>query len=355
MDKKELDQITLLLDYLLERDDPRQRQKTEKLIVADDKVRKLFHALKNTLNPLSELEDEAPPLGLAERTVRFVMQKEQERSVAASIAQPTILLDNGDVRRDRSGSRWRWVLGNVRDIVAVAACLLLVYMLLGPSIRMARQRSQQMTCANQLSTLGSAWNTYANDNNGWYPYLPRTEGMPWASIGQQGEQNVSNTRDAYLLVRLGYLKPEQFLCPGVDNKQVRLQLRIDPQKFKQLQDFLGREFVNYSFRLIISPRPLTADQLSSVIPIASDQNPIFVGFGNSNITEIDLTQNTGLLQENSPNHSKMGQNLLFKDNHVEFKQNRFFGPGGDDGFTINETMLYRGREYPKSNKDIFIH
>jgi len=350
MDKKDLDQITPLLDYLFERDEPQQRQQTEKLILADEKVRKLFSALKKSLDPLSELEDEAPPLGLAERTVRFVVQKEQERSVAASIAQPTILLDKGDIRRDRSGSRLRWVLGNIRDVVAVAACILLVYTLLGPSIKMARQKSQQMTCANQLSMLGSAWNNYAMDNNGLYPYLPRTEQM----AGQQGNQLVSNTRDGYLLVRLGYLQPEAFLCPGVDNKNVRLQLRINPEKFKELNDFLGREYVNYSFRLIVSPGPLTAEQLNSAIPIASDQNPIFAGFDNNNMNEIDLTKNTGLLQENSPNHGKLGQNLLFPDNSVRFFQNRFFGPGGDDGFTIDQTMLYRGLEFPKSDKDIFI-
>jgi len=358
MDKKELDQITPLLDYLFERDDPQERQKTEKLILEDEKVRKLFQALKKSLDPLSELPEEAPPLGLAERTVRFVIQKEQERSVAASIAQPTILLDKGDIRRkrDRSGSRLWWVLGNVRDVVAVAACILLVFTLLRPTLQMARQRSQQMTCASQMSALGSALSNYAADNNSLFPYLPRPEGM----AGQQGNQNVSNTRDGYLLVRLGYLQPEVFLCPGVDNKKVRLQLRINPQKFKELNDFLGREYVNYSFRLIVSPRPLTAEQLNSAIPIASDQNPIFAEFETKKLSEIDLTQtsNAKLLQDNSPNHSKMdqnlGQNLLYPDQSVRFLDHRFFGPGGDDGFTIDQTMLYRGWEFPKSEKDIFI-
>jgi len=348
MDKKELDRITPLLDYLFERDDPQQHQQTEKLILADEKVRKLFHALKNTLDPLSHLEDETPPLGLAERTVRFVAQKEQERCVAAKIAQPTILLDKGDAarERDRSGSRLRWVLGNVRDVVAVAACILLVFTLLRPSLQSARQKAQQITCANQLSMLGSAWNNYAADNKGMYPYSPRTAGM--------SGQHVSNTRDGYLLVKLGYIQPEAFLCPGVDNSKVRVQLKIDPQKFKELNDFLGREYVNYSFRLIVSPGPLTAEQINNSIPIASDQNPIFVDFDHNKMTEIDLTKNTSLLQENSPNHGKLGQNLLFPDNSVRFFTDRFFGPGGDDGFTIDQTKIYHGWEFPKSDKDIFI-
>ncbi|MCP4707516.1 MAG: DUF1559 domain-containing protein [Planctomycetes bacterium] len=346
MDKKDLDHIPALLDYLFGRDEPQQRQKIEKLILADEKVRKLFYALKNTLDPLSELPEEAPPLGLAERTLKFVTQKEQECSVAASIAQPTILLDKGDMRRDRSGSRLRWVLGNVRDVVAVAACILLVFTLLRPTLQMARQKSQQMTCSNQLSAMGTALNNYAVDYNGLYPYLPRSEGMTG--------QHVSNTQGGYLLVRLGYLQPEKFLCPGVDSQKVRVQLRINPQKFKELNDFLSREYVNYSFRLIVSPQPFPAEMLNSAIPIASDQNPIFVGFDSSKMPEIDLTKNTSLLQENSPNHGKLGQNLLFPDNSVRFFTDRFFGPGGDDGFTIDQTMLYRGWEFPKSDKDIFI-
>jgi len=359
MGTKDLEKLPLLLDYLFNLDDAEQRRQTEQLIAEDENIRQLYDFLRRTIEPLEAWRDETPPAGLADRTMQYI--KDQEGSGRWVQASAALLARRAEEVYSQAaaanGSRVRWVLHNLRDLAAAAACIIFVFMLLQPSFQGARRRAQQLACANQLGRIGFASSNYALDNNGYLPHLPRSPGATWWSVGQQGEQNVSNTRDAFLLVKLGYLKPKVFLCPGADNRSVQFRLEIDPQRNKAMQDFLGREYINYSFRLLISDQPITRENLDTAVPVTSDINPIFAHFDSGKSVELSLSADDPLLRANSPNHANRGQNLLFPDGSVRFFADRFYqtGPERDDIFTIRATIHYRGTELPKSERDIFIH
>ncbi|MFC1783722.1 hypothetical protein ACFL02_09095 [Planctomycetota bacterium] len=355
MKKQDLDKVPQLLDYLLNLDAPDQHRQTEQLIAQNENIRQLYDILRQNLALLDNWRDETAPESLAEGTLKYVEEQEKARKWASAPADFVAHRIEQEVPKDAIsyGSRSRWVLHNLRDIIAVAASIMLVMGLLHPAFRNARLRSQQLACANQLGRIGFASNNYASDNNGYLPRLPRQPGDKWWSVGQQG----SNSSNTYLLVRQGYLPAQVFLCPGVDNKSVQLRLQINPQQLKTMHDFPGRGYVNYSFRLIVSSQPLTRDNINNVLPIVSDQNPIFARFNSEKSTELDLTQNKTLLMSNSPNHANRGQNLLFPDGSVRFVTDRLYqsGPDRDDIFTIRAIFRYSGTEMPKSDRDIFIH
>ena len=70
--------------------------------------------------------------------------------------------------------------------------------------------------------------------------------------------------------------------------------------------------------------------------------------------ELDLSNNSALLQANSPNHNNQGQNVLFNAGQVDFLPDRLLGPTRDDIFTIQSALRYHGNEAPQSSDDTFI-
>ena len=341
------DNLQRLLDYNLGLDDASGRRQTERRLGEDAELSKLNEVLKGSLAPLASWADEEAPAGLADRTLAMVAQRgSTEKALAAMAAR------RPGSETDKSASRTRWVLSNLRDLVAVAACLALVFMVWQPGVRQARQRSQQLACASQLRMTGQGLAEYSGDHDGWLPYVAQKPNTAWWYGAQPGQSSGSNTRNVYLLVKGGYRPVDAFGCPSV---AARRRVAVSPEMLRQMQDFARRDDVNYSFRLMV-------DQLSRRLdgtvdaPLMTDQNPLFAPghFDSSRQSELDLASNSFLLKSNSPNHGQRGQNVLYNSGAVQFIDNRFMGPGQDDIFTIQSTTRYRGTERPKSANDVFI-
>ncbi|MBN1765937.1 MAG: hypothetical protein JW860_11810 [Sedimentisphaerales bacterium] len=353
MDRSELDNLKRLMDYQLHLDDPRQRQQTEELLDKDKQAQKLNDSLKQILDPLGSWSDEPAPEGLADRTLELITQHEQARTMAAASEAIARRQDSGyHQRRDRH-SRVRWVLGNLRDLVTVAACLMLAVTALRPGLQHARQRSNQIQCAKNMAMTSQALYEYAQDNNNMLPNAGYTPGSVWWKVGAEDKNDNSNTRNVFLLIKGDYLPPETFICPG-SKKKPSFRIKIDPELLAKLQDFASREQVNYSFRLFIDKKYLdhTGQKLSDGL-IMADQNPLFADFDIDRQKELDLTVDPSLLRVNSPNHGGIGQNILYNDGHVDFTSARHMGPSLDDIYTIKDVNRYHGTELPADN-DIFI-
>ena len=288
-------------------------------------------------------------MGLSERTLSFIHDQQRgQRELQASVAQ--VASCGGENNRGRA----RWVLANMREIVAVAACLAIVVLVSRPGVRHARQISQRYACTAQMQQAGVGVAEYAQDHQGFLPYVAHRPGAVWWNVGEQGQDNTSNTRNFFLLVKNGYLPARVFVCPGVASKSGRkVRIKIDPEQLKQLQDFASRTDVNYSFRLMFDRRNLQLEQ-SGQVPIMSDQNPLFLRPGGAQQGELNLADNIDLLRANSPNHGGQGQNILHPDGHVSFVPDRQMGLGDDDIFTIQSATRYQGNELPASEDDIFI-
>jgi len=265
-----------ILDYHLGLDTPEERERTRDLLAKEPEAQRLHEALRKSMEPLSRWVVQSPPSGLAERTLSFIHQHPSRRK--------PVLLEPQKEEAETKRRSW-WVLSNLRDAIAVAASLAIIFLATLPTTRYARQIAWQNACASQMRQAGVAMAHYAQDSNGAMPYVQIHAGSVWWKVGQQGEQNHSNTRNLYLLVKGGYLPAEAFLCPGDPNvKSIRIQ--VPREMLKNLQDFADRTQVNYSLRLMIQPRILNAENSST--PLLSDQNPIFTDLNPEHQEEIDL-------------------------------------------------------------------
>lgn len=347
MGKTDPDNLQRLLDYHLNLDDPEKHLETQRLLAADTELQELDVAIRRSLEPLGNLQEEEPPVGLANRTLQLVSQHHQ----AQQLAQASVDIVSGGSPRDRT-SRMKWVISNFRDVIAIAASIMLVFVLMRPGLQRARQISQEHACASQFRSIGFGLAQYAQDQQGRMPYVERPQGAKWLDVGKQGDTHYSNTRNAYLLVKLGYVSVDKFLCPGPGARpDVKFRINMDPQDLKELQDFADRYQVNYSFFLVLNNQSFFTKQ-SENIPIGSDQNPVFADYDSQRQSILDLSVRQDLLSSNSPNHTGRGQNLLYGDGHVRFSPTRHVGLSGDDIFTLENILQYDGDEQPSTDSDI---
>ena len=368
MTEHDFDKLRRLLDHRFGLEGSEQRKQTEELLENDAEAQQLDAALERMVRPLGAWQDEEPPAGLAERTVAFVEQHIQAAGdsgrgrAKADVEEPLVLaghseqaqyespvrrVGNGDAsERQGDGGRGRWVLGNFRDLIAVAASILIAVVVFQPVGRYAQDRNQRIACASQLGRIGKAFATYAGDNNGLLPRVNRQTGARWL-MGQQG----SNTRSVFLLVKRNYLPAAAFSCPARP-RNVTITFTVDPNGV----DFRQSEDITYSSRLIGSERQVRlSDMVGS--PLVTDRNPLFEGGGYRDGVAVDLEAGDfgrRLRKANSRNHRGSGQNALYADGSGRFLKTRFTDESGDDIFTINSVTRYSGFELPDSDGDIFV-
>lgn len=346
------DKLQKVLDYQFNLDSPQDHQATEALISQDAQARKLHESLQQTLEPLGQLQDAAVPSDLSQRTLQLITQHRQ----AQSMAQASAAIAGKSQEKSRSyerESRSRWVLASSREWIAVAASIMLMFWVMQPGLRQARSQAQQVACFGQMRNVGQALATYAVSNAGYLPYVEQKPGSVWWNVGETGEQNRSNTRNLFLLVKQGYVDSSAFLCPGSDKRSPR-KIPMDSEVLKKLRDFVCRMHVNYSIRLSPKKYHQQIPRVSQVI-IMTDQNPLFVNIDCERPPEGGVvTLNESLSQANSFNHGKRGQNVLTLDGAVRFHASRFVGVNRDDIFTIQSVDRYLGKEMPQSGDDVFI-
>lgn len=345
------DKLQRILDYHLHLDDPQSRNQTENLIEQDPQARQLHDSLTRTLAPLAACEDEPVPAGLAQRTINYIDQHKQAQAIARSSAQIAAATD--EPKPLTRESRSRWVLSNIREWVAVAAGIMLMFWVTQPAMQHARNRSQQIACMAQMQRTGNALHAYAADNDGFLPYVNFQPGGPWWNVGESGEQNHSNTRNLFLLIRQEYVNSDNFLCPGVEKKSPK-KMPLDHESLQALKDFVCRMHVNYSSRLMPQAYNQEARRSRQII-ILTDQNPLFMNIDCETQPENGVLRIAQPLeQSNSKNHGGKGQNVLRLDGSVRFHASRFVGTNQDDIFTIKAVDTYRGVEMPQSEDDDFI-
>ncbi len=348
------DMLGRLLDYRFGQLDARQRQAIEQELAANPQMQNILSALDQTIAPLSSWQDRAAGKDLAESTMNYIRQHEQAQTIARASAALAQRRRDDKTGRHEGTTRFRWVLGNLRDIISVAACVLLAFTLLRPSLQQQRQLAQQRQCASLMGQAGQAFASYAQDNNGYLPYVERQPGSPWWHVGRQGDENVSNTRNVWLLVRGNYLQPDAFMCPGAPTYKFSVYRNTEANEREHLKDFYARELISYSFRLTdAAHRQLRLDKASRD-PLMADKNPIFFGFNPDQQNVLDLSTNPELLQINSHNHHGRGQNVLYHDGSARFSLQRYLGARLDDIFTIRDARQYHGTELPQAEDDIFI-
>lgn len=335
------EQKQLIFDYCIGLISQKQTAEVDALISSNKEAAKIHSNLKATLKPLDSIESASCPDELVERTIWRV--KEHADTSQKQLQQ--LLADEQTKKVTIKIGFWR----NLGEMAAVAAAIMLIVGVLVPTLGVARHKYRRQQCQTQLGNIFQALSSYISDHDGQMPAVATTTGAPWWKVGDQGNENHSNTRHVYLLVKGDYANLKDFVCPGSKDDR---DLKIITSQIRTLRDFPSRRYVTYSFRICC--REAGKGKLRCRKALMADWNPLFEKLPEDFSKPLGLRLDRRLLTLNSINHNRRGQNVMFGDGHIEFLKTRRIGIAEDDIFTLQDTDIYQGCEVPSRETDFFL-
>jgi hypothetical protein len=334
-------QKQLLFDYCTGLTSEQETADAEVLISSNDEAAEIHSKLKAALAPLDAVEPEPCPDDLAERTI--LRMNNLARSSQLRLRK--LLADEQAKAATIKVTFWQ----KLGKFATAAAVFLIAWGTFHSSSNYARQRYRQSQCQAQLGGVYTGLSNYITDYDGKMPTVATQAGAPWWKVGLQGrEQNYSNTRRLWLLIKGDYADQALFVCPG---RSQTIKIRLTPSQIQQHNDFRYREQISYSYR-ICCPNP--AQRVSpSLRALMSDMNTLFETLPRDYSIQLKITLDKNLSTRNSINHNRRGQSILFDDGSVKFS-GRCIGITADDPFTLKDILTYTGTELPSCETDCLL-
>jgi hypothetical protein len=336
------EQKQLLLDYCIGLTSEEETTKAEALISSNQEAAAIHSRLKSALAPLDSLELEPCPDSLAQATIQQLSNLARSGQI-----QLEHLLAAEQSRTVGIRNHFWLKLGKV---VAAAAVILIVLGIWSAPLQLARAKYQQHQCRMQFARIFDGIRQYSADYDGEMPEVARAEGAPWWKVAYPGEENHSNTRCVWLLVKGGYVKPANFVCPS---RRLGQALQFATLQVEKYNDFPAREYITYSFQIRC---PSTGNK-AICRTIMADLNPLSERLPKDYNESLRLRIDEDLLKLNSINHDRRGQNVLFSDGSAKFIKVRRIGIAQDDIYTLQNMFSgceLRGCEVPDCESDAFL-
>ena len=326
MDNDRRNPEELLLDWHLERVDDEERSWIEAELRRDAELRGKSDRLGRILQPLDHCRPGSAPANLADNVLAYVKGATAPRSPIPIHADL------------RAPSRSPFI--RIRELVAVAACILLLIGVAGPGVSELRNRSQRTLCASNLGSIFQGTTAYQQSFADSLPFAGAVAGASWLPNGEGGAAYASNSRHPYLLVRLNFVaKPTDFICPGSPD--------AEPMAADQLaghDDFVAARNVSYDSLNLAGASPNLRPPVT--IAYMGDANPLFVG---ARFNEaVDPTRT------NSAAHRGRGQTIVLLNGSVQFVRSPIYDATRDNLWTIGDVRRYRGTESTTRNDDAFL-
>jgi prepilin-type N-terminal cleavage/methylation domain-containing protein len=248
------------------------------------------------------------------------------------------------------------------ELLVVIAIIALLMGILMPALAKVRAIAQRMICGSNLRGIGNSMLVYAEDNEGLFPRAANrqpiwtTQGKidDWDAVGptsyltaygcnetSKGGGEATITSSLFLLVKYADAQPKLFICKGEGSKAFELANNNILNDITEAWDFGDNPGVrcSYAFQMpyfadYSNPGyPITEDTIGNK-PVAADRNPYFdinaegVYLENAewNDSEYDDPDNV----HNSAAHNREGQNVLYKDMHVDFEKQANVGISMDN-------------------------
>ncbi|HUS91480.1 MAG TPA: hypothetical protein VM695_06495 [Phycisphaerae bacterium] len=315
----------LLIDFLLGRCDGADQREVQGRLERDDAFRRLHDDIRNTFAALDMAPEYEPPETLVADTMRRIGSA---RRTDALLAREE--LSRHDVLR---------ATFSLRELAAIAGVILLVFSIVGVSVREAGRRQDRLQCESQVARLGTGFQAYANSNSS---YLPGTGLAQLRWLPAAGRPAVSNSKALFQLVRNGYVEPQVFQCPAIGGGSFAVKAGMI--------DFPASRFVSYSYQYSIGDKGTWLEdpalgKVRKSLAILADASPLFP---NGRFAPERLRRTAG------DNHDGAGQNVLYADMHVEFQSRPVVGVDGDHIFLAGNIRTYSGEETPTGPSDTFL-
>lgn len=276
---------------------------------------------------------------------------------------------NTSRRTSSRSTRFGFTLTELLIVIGIIAVLIAILL---PAINRAREAAKRTVCAANLRSLGQAFRAYV-EQNGEPPRAFFSDGFGATGTGRApsafsgklcdspfggtgGETSAGDTNGAnnkhpikndvtaamFVLLRDGEINPGVFICPSSNDKPD--DLGGEPPTLRS--NFSGRDNVSYSIAL---PYPWTFQagsgsggytawgyaysvDMNQQLPIMADKNP--GTNGTPKVFELTTASSGSDMQQgNSLNHKRKGQNVLYFDGRVEWRDTPFAGVDGDNIYT----------------------
>lgn len=318
----------LLLDLHLNQLDDEQRAQVSAELERDAALRARSERLGRILQPLDSWTLPPPPANLADRILSGAR---------------TSTGGSGNIsftRAHQGGSAYR---GSFRwsDLLAAAACILLLLTVFFPGLANLRSNARRQICAANLGSVFQGLASYQETFGGSLPAAPQMPGASWLRGGASGVPYASNSRHVFLVLRLHHIaRPEAFVCPS-DSSGNPMRAEITDE----LVDFKRPANISYDALNMAGPVP-QARQAASVAYM-SDRNPLFV--------EGRFHENVDPYGTNSPVHTGgSGQNVMTLDGAVSWTSLPTYGSHRDNLWTAEGIRFYTGTEVQQDADDAFL-
>ncbi len=279
---------------------------------------------------------------LASRTFDLVMLTADAESRSFSITDQPVV--KGSTLRTRF-----W------DAVSVAAMFLVAASVLWPIMDAVKQRQQRTACQNNLASVAGAFDQYAGSHRDSLPIATAGYGGSWWDVGTPGRSNSANL---YTLARTGFAKVRDLACPG------NLSACVE-QPANGAMDWRNIGEISYSYQIMFGRHQARWKSPEKTV-ILADRSPVVL-----RALRHELVRPT----ENSPNHQRNGQDVLFADGSTRWITAPEIPANGDalsasrrvdniwlpwqietiiDQVKNGEEITLKGMELPASEYDTFL-
>ena len=307
-----------LLGYVLGALDATEQNQIQQLIDSDPALEESLIEIKNSLLPLEAIDTHiGPPVGLARRTCEMV-------SVSSKTSNPNMMTANADigmsnnppVQLTSSGLFAGTGSWSLMDFAVTCGVILVFAAILFPALAVSRYNSRIAACQSNLNSLGAAFLSFSEMNEGYFPAIPSD-----GNLGVAGSY-------APQLKQVGLITDDSmFTCAGRgSNRETPVNIpTVDMVKSSKCQ-----------IQLRHYQKTMGGDFGSSLGHNENGTYRAACRMGRSNFVILADMPSCKNPQRVSENHDGRGQNVLFEDGHSDFV---FGGAIGEDALFENNMGL----------------
>lgn len=310
-----------------ERAELAERMRSDAALAAEDEaLRLVFAALSSDTAPAAPRDLNARIMARV-RAAGAPMRVARERVEAAELGNPRIVRMSG-----------------LRDVLAVAATIVLAIGVGVPGVLHMKERSKRTVCAANLANLGQGMHAYATAFGASLPFGGWAPNDSWRPTSEPGVQVRLNRQHLYLLLRTGHSPVEAFVCPSAGD------VPMAAEQVRGREDFVESRNISYAYQNMAGRRPQVGGDDPAAV-VLGDDNPLF---DNGRPLFEAAANALGLrdaAQANSRVHAGMGQNVLTLGGWTKWAGTPNAGPQGDNIWTLRQVQEYTGHEGPASATD----